>query len=499
MSSVKSEIRDSDIELLQKKVSKRNYRKYLRRMKLTKVRSFRDQEIVFEFPVTALIGPNGGGKTTILGAAGLPYKEIPPRRFFAKSGKYDESMLNWSIEYDLIDHDIKSAKSDVQRTASFKRRRWNRDALDREVLVFGVARTLPASERSELKKALGSKFVALGENLLADKVSESAENILGKSIRDFRELSIDKSGTVTLLTVKNPSVGYSEFHFGAGEASVIKMIADIESADDNSLILIEEIENGLHPVATRRLVEYLLDVAKRKNVQVIFTTHSNDAIAPLSETAIWSAYSGNVIQGRLDVRTLRVLSGQVDTKLAVYVEDAFAVMMVKTALGSKGIPLDMLQIHGVGGFGHAIKFNEQRNIDPARSFSSICILDGDQKGRESVESRIFLLPGETSPEEYVFDYVFDNVSLFSAKLSVAFYGTPDRQQEIIEKVQNRHFTNRDRHMIFSQLGEDFGYLGRDFVAQVFLTLWASNSDDCEAFVKSLESVFATAGILDRNL
>ena len=58
---------------------------------------------------------------------------------------------------------------------------------------------------------------------------------------------------------------YSEFHFGAGESSVIKMVMGIENAQDNSLILVEEIENGLHPLATLRLVDYLISVAERKN------------------------------------------------------------------------------------------------------------------------------------------------------------------------------------------------------------------------------------------
>ena len=55
------------------------------------------------------------------------------------------------------------------------------------------------------------------------------------------------------------------------------MILGIENAVPQSLVLIEEIENGLHPLATERLVEYLLDVADRKSIQVIFTTHSEYA------------------------------------------------------------------------------------------------------------------------------------------------------------------------------------------------------------------------------
>jgi predicted ATPase len=60
--------------------------------------------------------------------------------------------------------------------------------------------------------------------------------------------------------------GYSEFHFGAGESSVIRMVSQIELAEDQALILIEKIENGLHPVATVRMVEYLIEAAERKRI-----------------------------------------------------------------------------------------------------------------------------------------------------------------------------------------------------------------------------------------
>jgi predicted ATPase len=475
----RSEIRDSDIIALADRVTKEAYQKYLRRMTLVKVRGFNDRRISFDFPVTALIGPNGGGKTTVLGAAGIIYRSVQPRLFFAKSGKYDQSMQNWSVEYDVIDREL--ARSNPQRTASFRRAKWNRTALTREVRIFGVARTVPATERRDLAKAVGSGFTAKSETQLDPAVVTAAERVLGKPMTGYASLGVDSAGKVTLYAASTARGTYSEFHFGAGEASIIKIITGVEAALDNSLILIEEIENGLHPVATQRLVEYLIDAARRKSVQVIFTTHSNDALVPLPPNAIWAAYNGELLQGKLDVRALRTITGQVEARLAIFVEDDFAELMVATALRQiGGIELDAIKIHGMGGAVPARTVNHQHNIDPTRTFDSICILDGDQA--EDPTDGVFRLPGATFPENYVFDFVITNLDTLAAKLTVMLGLRVEQQEWAKGVVKSRALTNVDRHLIFEQIGEDLGFLAGLVVKNAFLTLWAQTSEDVQTLV-----------------
>jgi AAA domain, putative AbiEii toxin, Type IV TA system len=473
MSEYKSEIRDSEIQSLEEKVVKNNYEKYLKRLILKRVRSFSEREVTFDFPVTALVGPNGGGKTTILGAAALAYKTIPPGRFFAKSGKYDASMKDWVIEYELIDRDL-NPRISIQRTASFPQLKWNRKAVDREVLVFGVNRTLPATERRELVKAVGSKFEAKREISLTQSVVDAVEKILGKRIEDYSRLFVNVTGPVFLFAARNPGgEEYSEFHFGAGEASVIRIVSDIEGGCDGAMILVEEIENGLHPVATRRMVEYLIDVARRKSCQIIFTTHSNDALDPLPPNAIWAAYSGEVLQGKLDIKALRTITGQIEAKLAVFVEDSFSELMVTTALRYHGgLEIDAIKVHGMGGAQPAVKVNEQHNLDPTATFPSVCLVDGDRRDLVDFDRRVYALPGDRSPEAYVFDKVLERLDTAAARLTVSMQ-LPSSQQERVKVVINeRARTNRDRHVIYQQIGDDLDFTAGLIVASAFLAVWA---------------------------
>ena len=470
----KREIRDSKLKKLQDKADKLNYEKYLSKINIIKCRAFKEQVIKFDFPVTALIGPNGGGKTTILGACALLYDSVAPRQFFTRNKQLDEEMRNWSISYEAIDR-TKSKMDIVKRTASFSKEKWYRDALKRETLFFGVSRTLPAVERKDLSK-FTNKNVIFKENeiqILGDTVAAHITKVLGKDVSKYTVIKPDNYGNITLLSGKTKEgKNYSEFHFGAGESSIIKMILGIEKAVPQSLVLIEEIENGLHPLATERLVEYLLDVADRKSIQVIFTTHSEYAIAPLPAKAVWAAIDGSAIQGKLDILSLRSITGEIHSELVIYVEDEFAKQWISTVLRTDAsIALDAIEIYAMGGDGTAVKANKYHNSDPSTSIKSICIIDGDSRQEESTEERVFRLPGE-SPEMHVFDEIVDKLDESSAILAVRCMREYKDANEVKETVLSVSRTNRDHHLIFGQIGEKLGFIDENVIKSAFITTWA---------------------------
>lgn len=474
----KSEVRDSTINALLDKSRERNYGQYLAKLTLKKVRGFVDEPVSFDFPVTAIIGPNGGGKTTVLGAAGILYRDIPPRAFFSKSGKYDSGMQDWSIEYEVIDKSI-AQRNSIQRTASFKNLKWNRDALGRQTLLFGVSRTVPASERKELLSCTSRKF-SVPESRIVDfssEINNYVSRILGKDISGFKQIKVYATGDVTLLTGRTAAgVGYSEFHFGAGESSILRMVAAIESAADQALVLIEEIENGLHPVATIRLVEYLIWAAERKKIQVIFTTHSNEALHPLPSKAVWSATKDKLFQGKLDVASLRAITGQIETSSVIFVEDEFAKIWMEAILRQSAKPIiEHFQVHAMTGDGTAVAMNKYHNNNPSISIPSVCVIDGDSRQVESDEDRVYRLPGEL-PEAYIFDSCIDQWDSIGGKLSVALLQRFEDSQRIVEICKEVRLSNKDAHLLFSQVGERLGLVPERTVSSAFTTLWAQAND-----------------------
>lgn len=480
-----SEIRPSQINNLFEKVQNKNYGKYLFKISIEKARAFQDVSISFEFPVTAIIGINGGGKTTILGSAACAYKTVKPSLFFAKSGRFDSSMQDWKFEYELIDKRLKP-RDTVRRTAKFVSskwyRGWKKEEDERKVTVFGVSRTVPANERPELRRCVSNSFDVSPESIseISADVSKAVASILDKDISDFSFLRVDSRGRVTLLTGQTLEGSlYSEFHFGAGESSVIRMAIELETIPENSLVLIEEIENGLHPVATIRMVEYLLDLALRRKIQIIFTTHSNDALQALPDKAIWAAVSGKLYQGKLDIASLRAISGQIDSALVVFVEDNFAKAWVEEILRSLPeveVAMDAIGIHAMEGDGTAVTVHKGRQLDPSVPQPSVCLIDGDSQQQDSADLLIYRLPGE-SPESYIYDKIVEKLSDISGELTVALLRPYEEEAKVINVVQSVYNTNRDHHLLYSQVGKQLGLIPEARVREAFITLWARTFPD----------------------
>lgn len=479
MNAIYSEIRDSNKTELLEKVRRHDYGKYLIKASIEKIRGFVGEDIVFEFPVTALIGPNGSGKSAVLGAAGCAYKPIKPGTFFPKSTVGDESMSGWRVEYELVDKQI-SPRQTIKRTSNFRQAKWVRgEVVDREVIFFGIERTVPAGEKTRYKQLMRSTYVHVPPlEPLDTGVARQVEHILGKSVADYRvtEYGHDDNFLVGRAGLSQ----YSEFHFGAGESSIIRMVTKIEQAPPNSLILIEEIENGLHPVATKRMVEYLIDVASRKSIQTIFTTHSDYALSPLPNEAIWACIGGKLRQGKLSVEALRAVSGRVDKKLAIFVEDVFAKSWVDAILRERlGSNYDQVEVHAVHGDGNAVATHRGHMSNPAVRFKSLCVIDGDSQQVEDFDAGIIRLPG-TQPELTVFQDIYSRLNQDLAILTVSCQRAPEAQNlvnRVLDEVAN---TNRDPHLIFNQIGISIGFVPETIVRGAFLALWVrANEEFCD--------------------
>lgn len=470
------DVRKSDIEALTEKVKKQSYKRYLPKLKIVKARSFQNQEISFDFPVTAVIGTNGGGKSTVLGAAALAYKASKPGDFFPKSNVGDVSMSNWRIEYDIIDRDQKNDTL-LNRNARFVAQKWRREELaEREVVYIPIQRTVPANEQGKFKKFIGmDQKTDVKVEELPDPVVRIIARILGKDASKYRKIFVIGDEASYLLASAGDTNDYSQFHFGAGEASIIDMVSRIEESEDNSLILIEEIENGLHPLATEKMVEYLIDVAKRKKSQVIFTSHSEYALNVLPPQAIWACIDGRAYQGKLSIESLRALTGKVDKDYAIFVEDDFAKDLV-TEIMRQYSPkvLQAAEVHKAGGYPYVVEVLNHHNKNPSIATKAIAVIDGDNPPLPSQNDDVFVLP-DGSPESVVFGYIYEKRSEIAALIQQRCQCPTVVQDSIVKAVEKVYADTTDPHLYFSKLGNELGFISELIVRRALCSIFAEKN------------------------
>jgi hypothetical protein len=255
-------------------------------------------------------------------------------------------------------------------------------------------------------------------------------------------------------------------------------VSEIEDAPEGCLVLIEEIENGLHPVAVRRMVEYLIMAAKRRGVQSAFTTHSEDALTPLPSEAIWSSIDGRVRQGRISIEALRAITGRIEKKMAIFVEDNFAKSWVESIIRNL-LPdrMEEIGVYALSGDSQALGIHMSHSKDPSIETKSACVLDGNSETSEDIASGIIKLPGN-KPESTIFNYVQEHLDTLSMQLAVGFHQAPDREGAVRKAVEDVALSNRDSHLLFTQVGQRAGLVPESIVSSAFIGLWiAGNKSD----------------------
>lgn len=474
------ELTPNQIEEERRRVERQSFQQYLLRMSLVRVRGFHDEHIEFKYPVTALIGTNGGGKSTILGAAALAYKDSKPISFFPKAPVSDDDMADWRIDYVIVNKTLDQQRP-VPRRARFAQQKWRRDDLiERNVVYIEIQRTVPAGEIVRLKRFLKFKPNQVQIEEISDNTKRYAGAIIARDIMGYRRAFIQQHPEQSIYIATHQQSQYSQFHFGAGEASIISTVDRIESAPDNSLILIEEVENGLHPLAVRSFIHYLMNVSRRKRHQIIFTTHSQDAIDQLPTDAIWACINSRMFNGKLSIESLRVITGNIQERLVIFVEDIFAEDWVRDALRQyMSNNFEAIAIYKAGGYPNAVKVTEFHNQNPTMEIPAICLIDGDiydPDANEDLPEFCHLLEG-TTPETTVFDYIYDNRVRLSALIKQRCLLGNLTQDRILQEIVNVRNSQCDPHQLFESLGRRLGFVSEITIRQGLINIFNEERED----------------------
>lgn len=220
----------------------------------------------------------------------------------------------------------------------------------------------------------------------------------------------------------------------AGERAVLRLARDIAQAKE-ALVLIDEVEAGLHPWVQQLLMIELQELALRNDLQVIVTSHSSvvlDSVPPFGRIFLDRDDDGRVTVRRpyRDV-IQQALYGRSGESLNVLCEDEAAEGILNGIfdylLPQKRMERESVRVGrdtGAGEFpAHAAAFRKFGRIE-----DFIFVLDGDRRdgGAERKIRKqarhdvpVLYLPGDHGPEVWVWDRLRQTKDIAAAELGGA--------------------------------------------------------------------------------
>lgn len=312
----------------------------------------------FPYPLTVICGRNGVGKSTVLGLTALsarppadwrvywgnarPRTQPDARARYAFSDFFhrrrgaprpDGLRLTWVLmnrgnEIEVTEQMIGSRWANVG-DAGRHGRAGGRPA--REIDFIPMARVLPAAEFGALRSAFNGGAAERTEPLTADSLAKLSY-IMG---RQYDRAETDFIRGLGLASCTS-GAAYSGFDMGSGESSMIVLLSRLQAAPRGGLIVIEEVELGLHAEAQERLVEILIRFCNDRKLQIVCTTHSEAVIDAVPRRArVLLRRNGQEHEALDGVSTrfaVHEMTGRVQPELLIYAEDRFATFMIEESV-----------------------------------------------------------------------------------------------------------------------------------------------------------------------
>lgn len=374
--------------------------KRLEWLEISGVRGWTGQRIDFQFPIVALVGENGSGKSTILQSAAAAYRSTP-RDMYASDFFPDTPYER--VEGATIRYSYRIGQDSQQKTVRKPTNRWrgNPDRPERAVKYVDLRRIQPVGARVGYGKILKAGVAEGNFAQFDDPRLQRLTQIVGKQYT-AAGISLTNAGNDKPVPVLQIGpVRYSGFHQGAGEIAAAELLA--VDYPKYGIVLIDEVETSLHPRAQRRLMRDLARIAREQEMQIILTTHSPyvlDELPPEARIYLMDGAAGKTsVTGVSPEFAMTRMDDEQHPECDLYVEDSRAATLVSeilVAIDRELLSRSKIISYGAASVGMALGIMADQNRFPR---PSLVFLDGDQAEAPGC----YLLPGQDAPERVVYD------------------------------------------------------------------------------------------------
>lgn len=252
-----------------------NWPQFLQMIKIDGLRGWTGQAVELNYPVVAVVGENGSGKSTLLKVAACIYDNDDKDKRFYPSTFFIETQWD-RIQGVKIDYRVKRGASIDAFRITKPTQRWQRpdNSPKRNVFLLDISRTLPIDASVGYAKIAKTAASEIESAEINEPFRERLSHVLGRTYKKARFATSDVDANRKVGLLEREWGEFSQFHQGAGEDATLDLFRMLQGIPEYSLLLIDEVEASLHPRAQRRLVRFLLWLARQRRIQIILTTHS---------------------------------------------------------------------------------------------------------------------------------------------------------------------------------------------------------------------------------
>jgi len=404
-------------QLIQKYAPGRRYANFgtvIRSIEIDGFRGINGLSIPFDFPITAISGLNGSGKSTIgqicLSGYRKPttatdYKRFYVRDFFPASiADPNPFHANSSVKFTYETDDPASPQELTVKRANSEWSGYKRQP-ERKCFYVGFTIYIPKVERKDVSIYRGSSIALTNQRQVPEAVRLLVGRILGQQYEELHFQGIEHGTKLGELGIAARFGNqYSENNMGFGEGRTLYLVDLLENSPEQSLFVIEEPETSLHEHAQYELAKYLMDVTFRRHHQIILSTHSDHVLGALPNESRLLLHRDNhgvaVYQGLSATRTRALLSLGHQRDLIVFVEDDFAELLLSEMIRS--IDSNLLRAISIEGVGNTHAVRNAVLLMTRIGKNSIAVRDADIGTDE--QNGIFSFPGTLPPEQEVYQH-----------------------------------------------------------------------------------------------
>jgi len=368
------------------------------------IRGWKGQRIEFPFPITALIGENGIGKSTLLQGIASCFKGDEEHQNFASDFFPDtpwEQVTGAEIRVSIREG---YTSGSIITTVRKPNERWrgNEDRRERNVEYIDLRRIQPMMVRTGYARMAKKEVRETTSETFDAGMMGRMSGIMGRNydLAGISRTEVDETRAVPVLSKDGRK--YSGFHGGGGEIVMAELLQ--RKIPKYSLLLIDEIETSLHPRTQRRLIRDIATMCRNLELQCILTTHSPyilDEIPPEGRLYLLeSDGQRKTIRGVSPAFAMTRMDDEVYPEADVYTEDERAATLVNEIIAISR-QRDLILRYQTIPYGAANVGRSLGQMAKERRFPrpSVVFLDGDQVEGEGC----LVLPGDDAPERVVFE------------------------------------------------------------------------------------------------